>query len=139
MNDLDFMAEAIKLDYHTKKVMLLLLQESIAKDDAIAGSIEKESDSNQETFAAMAEYGLKLTPRFTLKGIFREYVEEMAGLKCMREHAILELHRRAIDCGLEITKEALSERLSKYIREVGITTSHVGKVYYWQMPGEFEE
>jgi hypothetical protein len=134
MDDLELMERAVKLDTFGKKMLLILMQESLAKDAAILARVEGESDDNQAIFDQMASHGLSLNKRPTISGLLDDFISYNSGKEFQREHIVLTLHLQAIQDGLKIEKNVLSKRLTKLVKSRGITTRREGLVYYWTMP-----
>jgi len=130
MDDLELMERAVKLDTYGKKMMILLMQESLAKDAAL----EKESDENLDRFLEMGKHGHALKGKPTISGLLDEFISYNSGKEFQREHVVLTLHHQALCGGLTATKQEVSKRLTKLLREKGIVSRRDCNLHYWSMP-----
>jgi hypothetical protein len=127
--------QALLLDLDSKKVFCLAMTESIAKDEALSARVETDSNDNLSTFQAMGEMGFALkAPPVRPREMLLEFIQENPGFEYLREHVILTIQQRMVDCGVEIDKHLLSKSLGKIAPKMGVGTRQAGRQWYWVMP-----
>jgi hypothetical protein len=134
----DLLTNVLKLDVESKRVVVLLLQESILKDDALAVRIDSESDDNLATFIAMGQHGIKLkgckSATMPERLLAKFILENPNCINVQKTQVVIVTYKWATDEGSVCSQENWAKQLSSLRAEYGITYSRVGRQHYWQMP-----